>query len=150
MVKVFRYKKHIWNIAVPKLFETSRYFPVIGQHYYRQLYIWRNLILFANRNFHLCITLVTLAIIYEIFDQWSYSLTVFFSMFFFDPLFKSPPHCWESHFICNEAKKGISKRVLQKIKCAKFSKKRNFCTPWYAHALVGKKSLWKNWRALLS
>ena len=101
-------------------------------------------------SFHLCITLVTLAIIYEIFDQWFYSLTAFFSMFFFDPLFKSPPHCWESHFICNEAKKGISKRVLQKIKCAKFSKKRNFCTPWYAHALVGKKSLWKNWRDLLS
>ena len=40
------------------------------------------------------------------------------------------------YFVGNIAKRRISKRVFKKTKHAKFSEKRTFLTPWYAHVCM--------------
>ena len=46
-----------------------------------------------------------------------------------------PLTIFAENFVGNKAKGLISKRVFQKTKHGKFSEKRTFFTPWYAHAI---------------
>ena len=47
-----------------------------------------------------------------------------------------------TYFVGNKAKGRISNRYFKKTKRAKFSEKRRFLTPWYAHAFALLPTIW--------